>query len=146
MDATAITAITTAVGGGLFGWLKGRTDQGKAAHEAAVARDNATTAQLQILSKMVETQGGLMQNQGQQITALLERCNAQSAKISALSADQDKLRSQLSLSADESQSLRSDLAEAQADIRNLQSHVAALQQQVTGLGHEPVPAPRRDSH
>ena len=136
LDPTAIAAGVTALGTGFFGWLTGKANAQGKAHDAAAAQAAALTKQLEILSVTV-------QSQAQQITALLDRCDRQRAKISALSADQDKLRSQISVSADESQSLRADLAEAQADITKLQSHVDALQQQVTGLGYEPVPAPRR---
>lgn len=135
-DLNTMATLAAGLGAGFFGWLTGKANAVGKGHDATAALAAAQTKQLEILSVTV-------QSQAQQITALLDRLANQSSKISALSAEQDKLRSQISVSADESQSLRADLADAQADIKILQSHVDALQQQVTGLGHEPVPAPRR---
>lgn len=134
-DLATISAIATGLGAGLFGWLKGKSDERGKAYDASAAEANARTEQMKILTSLV-------QSQGQQITALLEARNAQSNKISSLSSKIDTLNTQLSQSTSESQMLRTDLAEAQADIRSLQRHVSALEKQVTDMGGTPVPAPR----
>lgn len=134
-DFATISAIATGLGAGLFGWLKGKSDERGKAYDAQAAEANARVEQMKILTTLV-------QSQSQQITALLEARNSQSNKISALSAKIDELTSKLSQSNDEGRTVRHELAEAQSDIRSLKRYVAALEQQVKDLGGDPVPAPR----
>lgn len=127
LPGLTIWALTT-LGSGFFGWLKGRNGVEEAAQKTAqsqqaaeVARENAVTEEVKALTEVVKDQGTFLASQSAQIQSLLDARSKQSEKLSAMSAEMDRLRTKFS---------------------TLIEHVKLLEDQVRTLGGTPLPAPK----